>query len=242
MNSTCYFCHLNLGWHSAAVRCAQQTPASPHAAGTQALELGHHRDHSACSKVETRSSSKCYREFSEAHQSYENLFLIVVLFFCFFFPLFFLLFFPSLVSKRRHRASLQRAAQTHRLCIAPMGTVRTTPQVESWSQLPLISVLFPPIPSKSSSLDLICRFLSKSLSFTLFSLFLYKIELMEAFKAGCHSSLESQMGFFLEKSNIFFKLWRLLFAGFLQNHWKFMSRFRCRHWVYTSAFVHCAGL
>lgn len=106
-------------------------PCIPHAAGTQALELGHHRDHSACSKVETRSSSKCYREFSEAHQSYENLFLIVVLFFCFFLPLFFLLFFPSLVSKRRHRASLQRAAQTHRLCIAPMGTVRTTPQVES---------------------------------------------------------------------------------------------------------------
>lgn len=163
-------------------------------------------------------------------------------FFAFFSLCFFLLFFPSLVSKRRHRASLQRAAQTHRLCIAPMGTVRTTPQVESWSQLPLISVLFPPIPSKSSSLDLICRFLSKSLSFTLFSLFLYKIELMETFKAGCRSSLESQMGFFLEKSNIFFKLWRLLFAVFLQNHWKFMSRFRCRHWVYTSAFVHCAGL
>lgn len=52
-------------------------PCIPHTAGTQPLELGHHRDHSACSKVETRSSSKCYREFSEAHQFYENLFMIV---------------------------------------------------------------------------------------------------------------------------------------------------------------------
>lgn len=65
-------------------------PCIPHAAGMRALELGHHRDHSACSKVEARSSSKCYREFSEADQSYEELFDCWGFFlclFCFFFLL-----------------------------------------------------------------------------------------------------------------------------------------------------------
>lgn len=71
-------------------------PCIPHAAGMRALELGQHRDHSACSKVEARSSSKCYREFSEADQSYEKLFDCWVFFFvCF-------AFFFSIASKRRH--------------------------------------------------------------------------------------------------------------------------------------------
>lgn len=72
-------------------------PCIPHAAGMRALELGHHRDHSACSKVEARSSSKCYREFSEADQSYEELFDC---WFFFFFVCF--AFFSSTASKRRH--------------------------------------------------------------------------------------------------------------------------------------------
>lgn len=66
-------------------------PCIPHAAGTPALELGRHRDHSDCRQVEARSSSKCYRGFSEVDQTCEKLFGCFGVFFLGLFLVFFLL-------------------------------------------------------------------------------------------------------------------------------------------------------
>lgn len=94
-------------------------PCIPHAAGTQALELGHHRHHSACSKVEARTSSKCYREFSEADQSYEKLFGYCCSgfgwFFFFFLCLFCFFFLLQSVKGDTEPLSEELLGQTHRL-------------------------------------------------------------------------------------------------------------------------------
>lgn len=112
MNSTCYFCHLNLGWHSAAVRCAQQTPAS--------LMLQAHRPLSWAITDTTLPAAKwkpgvlanVTESFQKQISPMRNCLVIVVLVLGgFFFSLcLFCFFFSSLVSKGRHWASLWRAA------------------------------------------------------------------------------------------------------------------------------------
>lgn len=148
MNSTCYFCHLNLGWHSAAVHCAQQTPAS--------LMLQAHRPLSWAITETTLPAAKwkpgvranVTESFEKQISPMKNSLVIVVL------VLVGLVF--SFLCSAQHL----------------WGTMRTTAQVENWGTFPCLSLLFPPIPSKSSSLDIISRFLSKSLFFVSFSLFL----------------------------------------------------------------------
>lgn len=83
MSSTCYFCHLNLGWHGAAGHGAQQISASSccRQTGPQGLEPGCYRAHSACSKEEAPACSKSYGGLSAVDQSCGKLLFLFALFF-----------------------------------------------------------------------------------------------------------------------------------------------------------------
>lgn len=104
MNSTCYFCHLNLGWHSAAVHCAQQTPASltPQACGPLSWAITETTLPAA--KWKPGVLANVTESFQKQISPMRNCLIVGVFFFvCF-------AFFSSIANKRRHCTSLRRAA------------------------------------------------------------------------------------------------------------------------------------